>query len=499
MNAPVGRSRKAFVFAYCDRLLVMGINLATLLITARLLTPKEFGIAVLGFSLIGLADILRDFGGSAYVVQAAEVSEENLRTVFTVTLALTMLMAGGLWLLSSPIETFLGTDGVGAFVRLGAATMLVGPFAAPIFALLRRQLDFAVIASISVTTAVANGIATIVFALSGLSFMSFAWANLLSTVLGLALCLYYRPIPGLYRPCISEWRLVGAYGAYESGRAVLLYLVDAAPHLALGRFLGAEAVGLFQRAQTVARLSERILLAGLAPALLPVLSEQARGGRDLKAAYLSGIEHVTVLIWPSLVVLIILSEPLVRLLLGSQWLVAVPLVRILAGAYLLWFNMNLTNPLLISLGAIRDTFKLALFAVPLCVLIQIPAAQYGPQAMAWSAFATVPIFVTTSLIIVRRHIPFSIRELGSRLWRSLVIAVASGAPPLAATLAARESTTMPYALLVGAIAFAIGGWIAGVIITGHPIRKHMMALVDRARRYAQKRGSAKERFHGTRR
>ncbi|MCB1549083.1 MAG: oligosaccharide flippase family protein [Hyphomicrobiaceae bacterium] len=479
MNAPIGRARAAFLLAYGDRLVVMLLTLATLLVTARLLSPREFGIAVLGNALIGLADVLRDFGGSAFVVQTSEASRDRLRTVFTVTFALTAIMAGGIWLASSPAEAFLGADGVGSVVRLGALTMLIGPFTTPVFSLLRRELDFATVARISIATSVVSSLATISFALAGFSYMSFAWANLLAAGFSLILCLYVRPMPGLYRPCLTEWRVVGAYGIYESARSVLFYLLDAAPHLALGRFQGAEVVGFFQRAQTVARLTERILLAGVSPALLPVLSEQARAGRNLKTAYLTGIAHVTVLIWPSLLVVIVLADPLVRLLLGSQWLETVPLVRILAGAYFLWFNMNLTNPLLISLGAIRDTFKLALFTVPVCILIQTFAARSGAEALAWSAYATVSIFVVTSLLIVHRHVGLSLRELGESLWRSLVIALMTAAGP--ALIVHFVSGAVPFGipLLALCLGLAAAGWLTGLTLTRHPLLGFIIQALDR--------------------
>lgn len=474
--------RRAFVFAYADRILVIAVNLATLTITARLLTPREFGIAVLGMTTLVLIDAVRDFGTGAYLIQTDDPTEDRLRTVFTVIFLLTGCLGLGLWLLSGPIESLYGTPGLRDYLRVGAAAMLFSPFAAPLFALLRRELDFGALTTISAVTTVVGSIATVCLAGAGASHMSFAWAGLLSSALSLALGLYWRPRFSIYRPSLAAWQRVAAYGAFDSLRNVLYTLQDSVLFLVFGWLLGPVAVGLYHRAVTFSRLPERVILAGLGPVLLPAFSKRARDGRDLKESYMQGVEFVTVLLWPCLLVMMILAHPLVLGLLGRQWIDTVSLVQIMAAAYLMWFPMNLTNPVLIAAGAIRDTFVLALLTVPACIGLQIIAANYGLQAAALSMLVTVPLFVVASVVTVRRRMPFRIYELAYAMRKSIVVAVMTALGPFAAVFAAGTFEIGSLSLTTAGLGLAAAGWLAGLRLTGHPMLGELHKLASAATR-----------------
>src|ERR1700733_12560016 len=94
--------RRALLFASGGRYVVMGVNLASATVLARLLTPSEFGISVLGASLLGIAEAIRELGSVAYLVQQKDLTQEKIRTVFTVGLIVTLTMTIVLVMLSGP-------------------------------------------------------------------------------------------------------------------------------------------------------------------------------------------------------------------------------------------------------------------------------------------------------------------------------------------------------------------------------------------------------------
>ena len=66
---------RALLFASGGRYLVMGVNLVSATVLARLLTPSEFGISVLGTSLLGVAEAIRELGSTAYLVQQKDLTQ----------------------------------------------------------------------------------------------------------------------------------------------------------------------------------------------------------------------------------------------------------------------------------------------------------------------------------------------------------------------------------------------------------------------------------------
>ncbi|WP_072393064.1 lipopolysaccharide biosynthesis protein [Hyphomicrobium sp. CS1GBMeth3] len=479
--------RRSFALASADRYFAVILNFVTLLVTARLLTPAEFGVAVIGLAVLGLAETLHDFGGSAYIVQVKDLTPARLHAVFTVTFFLTVSVAALLFFMAGPLAEFYDTPGLKAFMQVASACFLLGPFVSPVHALMRRNFEFGKMAVLSAASIVVNTGVTITLALLGYSYMSFAWGSLMGGIVYLALCWWWGPQERVYRLTFAEWRDVSAYGIYDSLKKLLYYAWEAVPLLAFGKTLGADGLGLYQRAFSVSRLPEKTMLAGLAPVLLPAFSQHAREGRDLKIGFLRSIEHTTVFFWPALVFIIILAGPIVDVLLGHQWVAVVPIVQIISAAFLLQLPTSIVNSVQIAVGAVRDSFVLALVTIPASIAVQVFASLYGLEMAAASLLITGPFCLLISLVMVRARVPFAWEELWASLWRSGVVTLFSALGPAAVAIAC--GGTHQVTIAAGAIGLLTApvGWLVGLYVARHP----MLEEVRRAFDYVLARLSAK--------
>jgi O-antigen/teichoic acid export membrane protein len=319
--------RRSLAFSALDRHFAMIARFATLLVTARLLSPAEFGVAVIGATVLGVTSLIREFGGAAYIIQLQEVSPKRLQTVFTISLLLTLPLAAACLWLAEPVAAFYAMPGLADHMRVTSLCLLLGPFGTPLYALLRRNMSFDRIATVGTTTAAANAVVTIALALAGMSYMSFAWASLASSLLYLGLCLRWHPPYPVYRLSLEDWRRAIDYGGVESARNFLFYLQDNMPLAIFGHTLGAASLGLFQRAVTVSNLPFTTLLSGVQPAIQPLLSDRARKGLSLKDSFLLGTSYTSALLWPACSNMALLAHPIVLVLLGDKWREVVPLVQ----------------------------------------------------------------------------------------------------------------------------------------------------------------------------
>lgn len=461
--------RRSVLFSSADKFFGAFVKFATLIVTARLLTPAEVGVAVLGMAVLGLASAIREFGGASYLIQVDEPTPARVQTVFTAQMAFTLPLALICILISGFAASFYHAPGLDHYLWVTAACFMLGPFSSSIYALMRRRMEFGPIALINIVTALSGAVATIGFAATGFGFMSFAWATLASGVVNLAFCLHWRPSFPIYRFAFHEWRNVFAFGAVDSVRNILYYLLDNIPLMVFGRTLGAENVGLYQRAISLSAMPSTTLLAGVAPVMLPAFANHAREKRELGQSYLQSLELTTVLLWPSTVFILIMAQPIVMILLGAQWTALVPLVQIIAAAYLIWFPVYSTNPVLIAAGGIRDTLWLALITIPLMVLVQSFASIWGVHAAVLSLFITVPWYVFWAVFMVKRRAPFKWRELGAVLGRNAVVSAITAIGPGLVFLASGGAYAV--SILGGVIAGVLAGigWLAGLWLMRHPM------------------------------
>ena len=157
---------------------------------------------------------------------------------------MTIVLTAALMLLSGPLTRYFGTPDLGRYIQAATLGFLTGPFIYPISALMSRRLAFGTIALIGAVTATINAAASIWLASLGFSFMSFAWASVISAIAGMLLYFYAWKDSSIFGIRVRGCREVIAFGAYDSATAVLSQVAETLPYFIFGRLLNAEAVGL---------------------------------------------------------------------------------------------------------------------------------------------------------------------------------------------------------------------------------------------------------------
>jgi O-antigen/teichoic acid export membrane protein len=461
--------RRSMAFSFLEKYSVTAINLAMTAILARLLTPEEVGVFMVGFAVVMLTAAFRDFGVSVYLIQEREITPEGVRTAFTVTLMLSLLFAGLLYGLAGSIAAFYDEQGLQPVLRIIAIGFLLAPFSAPIMALLRRDMGFDKIAVISVTGAAVNFVAVVVLAALGFGYLSLAWASLLAAVTGVMMAFLYRPDVGIFRPTLVAWRKVCSFGGYSTATTLLNMFHEQLPQLLLGRILGFQAVGLYSRALMLCQLPERLIHAAVLPVVLPALTAQVRSGSSLKEPYLQALAYNTALQWPFLLCIALLANPIVKVVLGEQWMDVAPLLRIMALAWLFLFPAFMTYPVLVSLGRVKDTLTASLISLPPSIAVISGAAFIGLEAVAASLFLTAPFQVYVALWFIRRQVPFRWRELLDAVRNSALVGLCAAVAPAVTVALAGFRFDLSVLAMVLAVAGAAIGWAGGLLLTGHPL------------------------------
>jgi O-antigen/teichoic acid export membrane protein len=468
--------RRAFVLASLGRYLAMAINLAATPIMARLLAPADYGVAVLGGSVLAVAEAIRALGGGAYLVQQKDLTPAQIHTNFTLSLIATAILIAALLVLVRPLTGLFGRTELEPYLRVATLGFLAGPISYQVSALMCRSLAFGRIAFITMVTAAVNASAGIGLALLGAGYMSLAWAAALSALAGMGLYLHFWGDWSIFRPRLSEWRGVMTFSIHDSASGILSQILEAVPYLIIGRTLDAGSVGLCQRAVQLAFFPERVILAGVAAVALPAFAQQVRDGQAPRESYLKALGLISAAQWPALVTIILLADPIVRVLLGAQWQGVVPVLRILAAALLFSFPLPLHYATLVALGAIRIVPVTILAQAVVTIGLLAIAAPYGLQAVTLSSFVFIPFCGLLSLGVVRCFLKFGWLELAAAIGRSAAATLASAVGPVALMAAADWQGSLPIPLAIAAAVLAGAGWIAGLWLTRHPLLQEMLRL-----------------------
>ena len=468
--------RRSVIASVADKYATQVISVVTLATMSRILTPAETGIYLLASTVILLLDNLRLFGTGIFIVQEKTLAPQTVRTVFTITLLISLSLAGLLVAASDLIAGFFHEPQVGRLLVVAALSFVIAPFGGPLLALMQRDLSFTRLAMLNVAMALVNAGVTITLGAMGWGPVSHVWGIVAAgAVLALGAMLL-RPEFWVFRPSLQGARRILSFGAVSSSVTVLNMAYEMLPRLALGRLLGVDAVGIYARAVTVCQLPDRALVSALQPVVLPAMAMHARQGGDLRVSYLRGHALMSAIQWPTLMMLALLANPVVAILLGAQWSETPPLVRIIATATMALAPAFMTFPLLVSVGRIRDTFWASLICLPPSVLAVVAAAHLGLTAVAASLLVIAPFQMVVALLFIRRAIGLRLGQLWVASLRSIGVTAATAALPLAVIATSGRGFDLGMGQTAVAVAGGAIGWLAGIMLTNHPIRSEIMAV-----------------------
>nr|WP_281410121.1 oligosaccharide flippase family protein [Phyllobacterium myrsinacearum] len=452
------------------------VSIAMITVLSRLLDSNEIGIAVIGLGIGTIALTFREFVTAEYLIQRETLTAQDVRTSFTLTFGFSMIIGCFLFFSSPFLSSFYGQSQLVTFIKILAFAGVVDSVVCPIVALLRRDLTFGAVTRINAIGSITNAVVTIIFVTLGFGYMGFAWGTLASAIVRVLFAFHAKPIFWMLKPCLTSWRSAFAFGSYKGASTLLDRSYEALPQLVLGRIMPLAAVGLYNRANLVCGLPDKVLLSAIFSVAFPAFAAEVRANRNVKKAYLRIISYITVLYWPAALVMTILAYPIVHVALGPSWTSAAPLVQIFSLAALFWFPNILTFPVLVAMGANREAFEANFIGRGLSMFVICTASFFGLYALAGSQFIVLPFQMYLSLIYVKRHVPFAWSELFHVLYRSGLITAWGIAGPL--IVLAVNGFQFDLSIMQACIAGCLSaiGWLAGLFILKHPFLDELEGL-----------------------
>ena len=472
----------SILFSALDRYGSLLFFLVSTGILARLLTPREFGIySVVNAITTIVATSFQEFGGANYLIQKPSLTEQNIRTAFTIVFTMSATFTVLLFMLRDVIADFFSQPGMQVAVAISSVNFLLSPFSLTVAALLRRDLSFAVLTRCNLAGNFVTAVTSIGLAVQGYSFMAPIIGVLAGNTVIATLLIAAKRDLRMFRPSLAGYQEVLHFGTYSSSVALVNVLYSLAPQLILARVLDFSAVGLYSRATSMTQIFDRLVLQVMSPVIGPAIFAHARAGGDLKRAYLRTIELVTALQWPFLAFLALLANPIILIWLGSSWSEIVPLIRMLCVASLSLFAACLTYPTLVAVGRIKDTLRASLISLPPSLAAIFVASFFGVNAVAASALFALPLQAAVANYFVGRQIGMKPIDVFHALLKSGLVTVCSTSGAMIGLTLAKYGSVEPAAELLISSLCAAAAWVGSLILTAHPILGQIRLLLGSLR------------------
>ncbi|MFJ4366620.1 lipopolysaccharide biosynthesis protein [Streptomyces chartreusis] len=336
---------------------------------ARLLTPEDFGLMALAYLVPRFAHHFAHGGLGSAVVQRPSLTGRDVRVIFALALTVGSCCSAAVWLMA-PYGTDLlrGPSELTGMIRALALCLLITALGALATGLLSRSMRYRAVALTDFSSFVVGYcVVSITSALLGAGVWSLVYGtlgwNLLQALLSYALVRHtLRPLFDM-----RAMREVMRFGGKVSLNGFLEYLTTDLPKLAIGRYVGVTAAGLYDRAALLASFPLQQVQQAASKVLLPALSRIQHETGRLAASYADAMAVTALVLFFLWAVIGASSEQLVALLLGTQWRGSAELVPLLGLVSVLGLVAQFSGTLLEAMGAVGG--KVVIHLVQLLVLL----------------------------------------------------------------------------------------------------------------------------------
>lgn len=472
--------RSSLAYSFLNTNVVIALQFFSSLIVARLLTPEDFGVFTVAAVFIGIAQTMRDFGVTSYLIQAKEITREMLRAAFGLMLTLAWIIGLTLIALSGAIAEFYREPQVRDIILVLALNFFVTPLGSVTLAVARRDMRFRELAFIGIGTTVVSVAVTVILALRGYGAMSLAWGGVANTFATFLFTLPLRTHQMSWLPSLRGIRKMLRFGGTVTSASIIGFINGSIPDIFLGRLMNMEAVGFFSRATSLNRYFATALSGIIGPVMLPWLSQLNRDGACMREVYEKITERVTGLSWPVYAMIGILAEPLIYVLFGHQWTASAELVPYICIAAMLSATYTASGAMYLAKGRPFYNLLSEVVNLPVKVIAILLTAPHGllAVAMTWPLVALVGALVQQAFL--HKELNVRLRETPRYLGKSALL---TAVPALLTwvILQPMDAQVPQIVKLVAGGSVGFVAWLAMLRLTRHPLLDEMRKVIDRIR------------------
>ena len=378
----------------CGQAAILVLRLGFMATMAHLLDPGEFGLVAMVSVVTGVYGLFSTAGLSMATIQQASVTDGQISTLFWInilvgTILCLLCLATAPLLVSFYHEPRLFwvtvTMGVGFIFSAGGVQHS---------ALLQRQLRYVALAMTETLSLLVSFALGIVMALGGFGYWALVGSTIAAPAINTASVWAIAAwMPGMPRP-----RGAGIYAMLRFGGTITLnnlvvYFAYNLDKLLLGRFWGADALGLYGRAYQLLNVPTSNLHSAVGGVVFSALSRLQDDPVRLRSYFLKGYSLVNSMTVPISVFGALFADDIVLVVFGPKWADAAAMFRLLTPTILVFGIINPTGWLIQSVGLQGRSLRIAFVIAPLTIAAYLVGLPYGPNGVAFAFSASMVLWL----------------------------------------------------------------------------------------------------------
>lgn len=451
---------KGVVWSSIERFSTQGVQFLIMIIMARLLTPKDYGLIGMLAIFLAVAQSLIDSGFSQALIRKQDRTDVDNSTVFYFNIVVSSALYLILFIAAPFVADFYNQPELTSVMRVVCLGVILNSLAVVQRALLTVRIDFKTQAKASLSAAVISGCIGIVLAYCGFG----VWSLVVQQLLNLSVNTLLLWIFSKWRPiAVFSWKSfheLFAFGSKLLASGLLDTLYRNIYPIVIGKLFSASSLGHYTRAHQFSEFPSSNVTGIIQRVTYPILCGIQDETERLEAVYRKFLKLSAFIIFPLMIGLSAVARPFIDIALGTQWGFCGQLLQIICFA-MMWYPIHAINLNLLQVKGRSDLFlRLEIIKKILGITVLCITAPFGLVVMCYGQIfnSIVALVINTYYTGKLINVGF-IRQMKDLLPTILLSLTMFGAILLVNGFIEANIYRLIIGVLVGVIVYVSGSYI----------------------------------------
>jgi len=412
--------RSGLLWNFGSQIMIRILSLGVGIMTARILTPEDFGIVAVAMVVWQMIALLGQMGLGAKLIQQRKNVAEYANATFWLNLMVNTAIALLAVVLSPLAAKFYDNPATTRIIQVLAAGFILSAFGNTHSTLLQKKMAFKTLSTLDVSLTLLKIIITVSMLLTGFGFWSLILPGLFKHPFRIIALWKFEPWRPRFHLGIEYWRDIFKFGKFILGTTIVRYLNINGDYLIIGKVLGAASLGLYKFGYGLANWPVENIVWIFSRVMFPAFAHLQNDIKEMQRLYLRVVETLSIVSFPLLIGLLSVADLLIPAVYGDKWRPAVLPLKIIIVFTIVRTISSLGGQILMALGQPGKEFKMnACQVIPLLTAVYI-GSRFGIVGVAAGMSTVLSGFAIWFLVITNKAIDLSIKHLIKAVLPALV-------------------------------------------------------------------------------
>ena len=363
------------------------------IILARLLLPKDFGVIALIGVFITISGVLIDSGFSNALIQKKEADDKDFSSVFLLNLVLSIFLYSVLFFIAPWVAQFYEEPLLTPVLRVIGFTIVLNALTIIQTVVLSREMQFRKSFNVNIVSAIISGFVGIGMAYQGYGVWSLVFSQLTAKVISTVLLWYYIPWKPTLIFSLNRIKTLFHYGSKILLGALFNAFYNNVYSIVIGKQYNSTVLGYYNRGALMPTLVVDSISNSLGAVMFPALSAHQNDKLALKRMVKRMLQNSVAVVFFLMALLIVIAEPLVRILLTAKWLPSVPYLQLVSITVAFYPLIAINASAITSVGESGKYLKITMINKLIALAMIFAAIPFGVYIMVVAG--AVASFIST--------------------------------------------------------------------------------------------------------